>query len=193
MENTTKEEPTEEEAKVPLYTKYPLSNNLNYNGTTLLHFSLGAVGIIVGYEFSSIAYLAAVLYLVVALAGMYVIMPLVVCPNCVYYGLKDSRCISGMNLVSRRISSKGDPKNFPNRGKGLFCHNNLYMASLFLPIVAMLPALVLNFSYVLLAIFASVVALLLYRFFIIFPKVACLHCRAKYRCPNAQAMGLHLT
>jgi hypothetical protein len=187
------DQPIEEEKKAPLYTKYPLTSNITYNGVTILHFLLGGFGIILGYEYTPFAYLLAILYIAIALAGMYVIMPSVVCPNCVYYGLKDSRCISSMNLVSRRIKKKGDPKNFPNRGKGLFCHNNLYMASLFFPIIAMIPALILNFSPVLLAIFASVVALLLYRFFIIFPRIACIHCRAKYKCPNAQAMGLHLT
>jgi hypothetical protein len=32
--------------------------------------------------------------------------------------------------------------------------------------------------------------LLLFRFFVIFPKIACLHCRAKAVCPQAGAMGV---
>jgi hypothetical protein len=47
-----------------------------------------------------------------------------------------------------------------------------------------------NFSVVLLIIFLAVMGLLLFRFFIIFPKIACLHCRAKYECPQAGAMGV---
>jgi hypothetical protein len=35
-----------------------------------------------------------------------------------------------------------------------------------------------------------VVGLLLYRFFVIFPKIACVHCSVKNICPNAEAMGL---
>ncbi|MFX0113264.1 MAG: hypothetical protein ACFFB3_01825 [Candidatus Hodarchaeota archaeon] len=187
------ESAVEEEKKAKLYTKYPFASTLTYNSVTILHYILGGIGIIVGYNFSWLVYLAGSLYIAFALVQMYVLMPLMVCPNCVYYGLKDSRCISSLNLLSRRITEKGNPKNFPNRGKGLFCHNNLYMAALFIPIVAMIPALVLNFSPVLAGIFVIVFALLLYRFFIIFPRVACIHCRAKKNCPNAQAMGLHTT
>lgn len=36
----------------------------------------------------------------------------------------------------------------------------------------------------------GVIALLLFRFFVVFTKVACIHCRAKNECPNAQAMGI---
>ncbi len=32
--------------------------------------------------------------------------------------------------------------------------------------------------------------LMLFRVFVIFKKVACVHCMAKKRCPNAIAMGL---
>jgi hypothetical protein len=54
----------------------------------------------------------------------------------------------------------------------------------------MIPALFLNFSLILLLIFLGVVGLLLFRFFMIFPKIACLHCSAKHRCPQAAAMGV---
>jgi hypothetical protein len=47
-----------------------------------------------------------------------------------------------------------------------------------------------NFSVALLLIFLAVVGLLLFRFFIIFPKIACLHCRAKFECPQAGTMGV---
>ncbi len=36
----------------------------------------------------------------------------------------------------------------------------------------------------------GVIALLPFRFFVVFTKVACIHCRAKNECPNAQAMGI---
>ena len=54
----------------------------------------------------------------------------------------------------------------------------------------MIPALILDFSFLVLAILLVVVGLLLFRFFVIFPKIACLHCIAKYRCPQAEAMGV---
>jgi hypothetical protein len=95
-----------------------------------------------------------------------------------------------LNVLSKRIAKEGDQKVFHRRAVGLFCANNLYIASLFVPILAMIPALIINFSAVLLFIFLAVVGLLLFRFFIIFPKIACLHCSAKYRCPQAEAMGV---
>jgi hypothetical protein len=115
---------------------------------------------------------------------------LLVCPNCVYYRMDNSRCTSGMNLVSKKIAREGNVKDFPKRGEGVFCHNNLYMAPLFLPIIAMIPALILDFSFIVLAIWFAVIGLLLFRFFVVFQKTACIHCAAKKECPNARAMGL---
>lgn len=172
--------------KTEVYTRYPLSSVLIYNGTTILHYLLGGVGIILGYNIPWIGYL----YFAFAFVQMYVLMPLIVCPNCVYYKMKNSLCISGQNIVSKKIAKQGDIKNFPKRGNYPFCHNTLYMAALFIPIIAMIPALIINFSFFLLIVFFVTVGLLLYRFFVVFPKVACVHCAAKQKCPNAQAMGL---
>jgi hypothetical protein len=180
-----------EKTKAKLYTRYPPSSVLIYNGSTILHFLLGGIGIALGYGSSSWAgYTFGAVYLVLAFAEMYVLMPLKVCPNCVYYKAQDSLCISGLNLISRRISQAGDPKNFAGRAEGLLCPNNLYMASLIVPIVAILPALIVNFSIALLGIFVVLVGLLLFRFFVIFPKLACLHCAAKFKCPQAGQMGV---
>jgi hypothetical protein len=181
----------EKDTKARLYSRYPLSSVLIYNGSTILHYLLGGIGIAVGYSFSSRAgYTFGVLYFILSFVEMYVIMPLTVCPNCVYYQAKDSLCISGLSLVSKKIAKEGDLKDFPRRAEGLFCPNNLYVASLIIPIPAMIPALIVNFSVVLLFIFLAVVGLLLFRFFVIFPSIACLHCRAKYQCPQAKAMGV---
>jgi hypothetical protein len=177
--------------KVELYSRYPIPSIVTYNGITVLHYLLGGIGIIVGYNFSRGAYLWASAYLVFAFAQMYVIMPLAVCPNCVYYRLKNSLCISGLNVISKKIAKAGDIKEFPKRGEGLFCHNNLYMAAKIIPIIVMIPALILNFSVLLLALFLSVVGLMLLRVFVVFPKIACVHCRAKKVCPNAIAMGIN--
>ena len=95
-----------------------------------------------------------------------------------------------MNVISKKVAKEGDPKDFPKRAKGLFCNNNLYMAALMVPIMAMIPALIMNFSFLLLAIFVIVVGLLLFRFFVIFGRLACLHCSAKYECPNAERSGV---
>jgi len=176
-------------AKAKLYTRYPLSSILTYNGSTILHYLLGGVGIIIGYS-SWIGYLLGSLYLAFSFIEMYVLMPLQVCPNCVYYQLDNSLCISGLNVVSRKVAREGNIKDFPRRAKGLFCSNNLYLAALGIPIIAIIPALVLNFSFLVLAILLIIVGLLLFRFFVVFPKVACVYCRAKNVCPQAQSMGL---
>jgi hypothetical protein len=162
---------------------------VTYNGATIAHFLLGGIGIFLGYH-SLVGYLIGSLYLVFSFGEMYVHMPLKVCPNCVYYKLDNSLCISGMNIVSRKVTKEGNIKDFPNRAKGLFCPNNLYIASLVIPIIALIPALILDFSVPVLAILLVVVGLLLFRFFVIFPKIACVHCRAKNVCPQAQSMGL---
>lgn len=180
--------PPKKKAKV--YKRFPKSSLLIYNGTTISHFLLGGLGIIIGYNFSPYSFLFGIIYLAFAFGEMYVLMPLKVCPNCLYYRMKDSLCVSGMNVVSRKIAKEGNPKDFPNRAKGIFCPNNLYMASLIFPIVAMIPALILNFSLLLLVIFFAVVGLMLFRFFIIFMKVSCIHCSAKYKCPQAGQMGV---
>lgn len=178
-------------AKAETYERYPAWSVLVYNGTTVVHFLAGGFGIWLAYGQSSwTGYTFGLLYLLLALAEMYILMPLAVCPNCVYYRMKGSLCISGMNVFSRRVARAGKAKNFPKRAAGVFCPNNLYLASLIAPIVAVIPALIACFSALLLAVVLFLVALLAFRFFVIFPKIACIHCRAKYVCPQAGAMGV---
>ncbi len=178
------------QAKALLYTRFPVANILTYQVVTLTHFLLGATGIIVGYNYSKVAYFIGALYLAFALIQMYVIMPLTVCLNCVYFGLDQAICPSGLNVISSKIAKRGDPDKFASRASGLLCHNNLYLIALILPILAIVPGLVMNFSFLLLAIWLAIVALLLFRFFIIFNRLACLHCKAKYLCPNAEKTGV---
>jgi hypothetical protein len=175
--------------KPVVYTRYPVTSVLVYNGVTILHFLLGATGLFLGYS-SWIGVVLGSAYLVFSFAEMYVLMPLKVCPNCPYYRLDNSLCVSGLSVVSRRIAREGSVKDFPKRAGGLLCPNNLYLAGFILPIVALVPALIINFSYVVLAILLVLVALLAFRFFVIFQRIACVHCRAKNVCPNAKAMGL---
>ena len=177
------------EKKAVIYARYPLLNILTYNGATVLHYVLGGLGIMLGYG-SLAGYVGGAAYLVFVFSQMYVIMPLAVCPNCVYYRMKDARCVSALNLVLRKVAKERALEDFKNRGEGLVCHNNLYVAALVIPILALIPVLILDFSFVVLALLLAVVALMLFRFFVIFPKTACLHCSAKKECPNAEAMGI---
>ena len=177
-----------------IYTTYPPSSVLIYNGTTVAHYLLGGTGIILGYG-SWTGYLVGIAYIVLAFFEMYVHMPMKVCPNCLYSKLDNSRCVAGLNILSRKISQPGDIKNFGNRARGMICPNNLYIASLVFPISVMIPALIINFSWLVLAILLVVIGLLVFRFFVIFPKIACLHCRAKLICPQAKQIfkGLNTT
>jgi hypothetical protein len=176
--------------KAKLHKIYPISSLLIYNGTTFSHFLLGGLGIIIGYNFLSYSLFIGIIYLAFAFGEMYILMPLKVCPNCVYYRMEGSLCVSGMNIVSRKVAKRGNPKDFPNRAKGRFSPNNLYMISLIFPVIAIIPALILNFSWILLFIFIIVIVLMMFRFFIIFMKVSCIHCLAKYKCPQAGQMGV---
>jgi hypothetical protein len=181
----------EAQPKAKLHTRYPLSSIVIYNGSTVVHYLLGGIGIIIGYNFSSwVGYLLAAMYLVFSFVEMYIVMPLTVCPNCVYYKIEDALCISGLNVISKKIAKEGNPENFAKRAEGLFCFNNMYIAALIIPIIAIIPTLFINYSMPLLLIFFALVALLVFRFFVIFTKIACLHCRAKYICPQAGQMGV---
>ena len=164
-----------------------------YSGCTILHYLFDGFGIIIGYNFLNPGWLSSLfglIYIIFAFVQMYVIMPLTVCPNCVYYKMKDSVCTSGLNLVSRRLAKPGDIKNFSRRAEGAISHNKLYMDSLFIPVVFIIIALILNFSVLLLALFLTVLGLFMLRYFVIFKRVACVHCALKHRCPNAKAMGI---
>ncbi|UCF93493.1 MAG: hypothetical protein JSW39_04840 [Desulfobacterales bacterium] len=180
-------------ANAQAYVRYPVANIVFYNGVTVFHYLLGAIGIILGYRFSPAAWAFGALYLAFALLQMYLVMPLTVCPHCIYFRTADSLCPSGLNVIAQKIAQPGHPHDFGQRAKGWFCHNNLYIAALIIPIIAMLPALILNFSYLLLILLLAVVGLLLLRFLVIFTKTACVHCLAKNECPNAQSMGLSQT
>lgn len=177
--------------RAPLYVRYPVTSLFIYNGTTMLHFLLGGFGIIYGYRISPWAgWVFGCLYLAFAFAEMYLLMPLTVCPGCVYRRIPDARCISGLNLLSQRLTPPKPAACFARRGQGLLCANNRYMAALVIPALALIPAMTVNFSVVLLLVLLALLALLAYRFLIIFPKIACLHCRAKYACPQAGKMGV---
>ncbi len=174
-----------------VYRHYPLANIVIYNGVTLAHYALGAVGIVVGYaRWPLLAWTVGLVYLVFALGQMYVLMPLVVCPSCAYRRMDGARCVSAMNLVSARIAPLADPEEFARRAEGAFCHNHLYMASLIAPLVLIVPALIVAFSWIVLALLLAVAALFALRLFVVFPRVACGVCAARGRCPNAKAMGL---
>ena len=176
--------------KETAYHRYPLKNILIYNFATILHYVLGFMGILFAFDYSLSGKLIAIVYICFSFAQMYVLMPIMVCPNCVYTRKPELLCISGLNIISRKIFPKGDINKFKSRAEGVLCHNNLYMTTKVFPLLTMLPFLFLNFSATLLLLFLSIAGILLFRIFYIFKKIACNHCLAKNTCPNAKSMGL---
>jgi hypothetical protein len=177
---------------VDVYRVYPWRNVALYNGATLLHFGLAAIGVIVAYDrWPALGWVVAVAYLLFALGQMYVVMPLVVCCSCVYHTMLRSRCVSGLNVVSQHYKRIEPLDEFEaRRTQGPLCHNNLYMAALIAPIPLILVGLIVNFSLPALVLMLAVAGLLAFRFFVVFQRTACPHCAAKGRCPNAKAMGI---
>jgi len=173
-----------------LFKRYPISSIVLYDGVTILHYVLGGFGITLAYSFFDYSYIFGAVYLAFALFQMYVWMPLLVCPSCVYHRMEDGRCISGLNRLSKRSAEEKPLEEFENRAKGILSPNNLYMAALIIPIIAIIPGLIIDFDLLVLGLLIAVVLLMLFRIFVIFPKIACVHCMARYRCPNARSMGL---
>jgi len=173
-----------------VYNRYPLISVAIYNFVTVLHYVLGFIGILFAFNFSGSGKIISTVYISFAFLQMYVLMPVMVCPNCVYTKKPNMLCISGLNILARKIFTDGDISKFGNRGKGILCHNNLYLAAKVLPLLVILPFLFINFSFTLLIIFLLVMGLLLFRVFYIFRKIACNRCLAKNICPNAKSMGL---
>jgi hypothetical protein len=178
-------------AMTDVYRSYPMRSVALYNGVTLLHFALGAAGIALAYDrWPTFDWVVAAIYLVFAVGQMYVMMPLVVCPSCVYRTMSGARCVAAMNIVSARMRRIAPPADFARRAEGVFCHNDLYIGSLIAPIPLILVGLIVNFSPVALVTALAVAGLLAFRYFVIFRRTACPHCAAKGRCPNAKAMGI---
>ncbi len=175
-----------------VHRSYPLRDVALYNGVTVLHFGLAAAGLLLVYgRWPVLAWLLAVVYLVVALGQMFVVMPLVVCAACVYTTMPGARCVSGMNVIVARLGRSAPPGEFEaRRTKGPLSHNKLYLGSLIAPIPLLAVGLIVNFSPAALAVLIGVVALLALRIVVIFRRTACPHCAAKGHCPNARAMGI---
>jgi hypothetical protein len=178
-------------AKAELYNRYPISSVFIYNASTILHFAIG--GLILCYTnrfVGSLGIVFGLLYFLFAFVEMYVTMPLQVCKNCVYFKLAGGLCISGLNVIAKKIARPGKPSDFPKRAAGPLSPNNIYIFNLAFPILCGIPILIFNFSYPLLFLEVFLVALLTVRFFFIIPQLACLHCQSKFVCPQAGQMGV---
>jgi hypothetical protein len=177
--------------KAKLYHKYPLSSILVYNVTTIAHFFIGALVLCYSTAvFGPGGIVVGMAYLTLSLVEMYVIMPLQVCTHCIYTKIDGGLCISGLNVVSKSFFKPAEKQDLSKRAHGLWCPNNLYIATLVLPILCGILLLLHKFNVTLLVLVVVVFVLLLVRFFYIIPVMACLHCKSKYVCPQAGQMGV---
>lgn len=198
------------------YRRYPLRIVVLVNATTIVSILLGTAGIMVGLQgWPRLAFGLATLYFAFSVLHTYLIMPITVCPACVYrlgcrggvppaapgekphraalpegpLGPDTPRCASGLNVISALRSRPADPRSFAGRGGTILCQDTLALAVSLAPAVLMVTALLLAFGWVLLALLAASVALLVFRVFGLFPRIVCAHCAARPDCPNAGGIG----
>jgi hypothetical protein len=163
---------------------YPLSYVVLYNAAVMIHFFLGAYAIVTAYDFLWFRHLFGLVYLLFAFITTYIVLPLSVCPHCPYFGLADSRCSSGLNIIANLITVKGSAMLFKARTKGPFSFDSLFTVGLLLPFVLIIPGFIFNFSFGLLAGLLLLLGSLGFRIFYLLPRISCSHCKARGGCPN---------
>lgn len=174
------------------FRHYPLWRVLLTNGLTVGHYVVGASAIVVAYPHHPVLGCPIGLaYFVYATVQLYVLMPLVVCPGCVYRTIRGGRCPSGLNLISARLSRAAAPTagtaGFEARNQGALCQSSLCLWSLVAPLPIALPGLVLFFSWTGLAVWLAVAVLAAVRVGGFYRLVVCSHCLARRWCPVARA------
>lgn len=181
--------PVDEAPSSRSFKRYPLWRVLGLNGLTLGHYALGCAAILVVYRsYPILGWPIGLAYLVFAVVQLYVLMPLVVCPGCVYRTVRDGRCASGLNLVSARLCPPSARANeFEERTSGALCQSSLCLWSWVLPVPLALPALAVSFSWLGLTLTATVAVLALVRVTVVERLVVCSHCLARRWCPVARA------
>ncbi len=171
------------------HRSYPLPYVVLYNTTTGGYFLVGTLGIaVIGMSGPSIGLAAA--YLLFALGQAYVYMPLSVCPHCAYARIRDGRCVSGMDCISRTLRDPRDPEGLTDRERDRFGHNAVFHTALLFPLIVMLVGFAYGFSWPLAATFLIAVGLLTLRIHLVLPRMACPHCASRGICPNARSMGV---
>jgi hypothetical protein len=176
-----------------LFTSYPRSHVLIYNASLILHFFLAAYAIVVGYDFFWFKYLFGLFYLLFAFIHAYVILPLAICPHCPYFTLENACCVSGLNIVSVMITTKGSGKNFKTRAQSFSSYDSVFWLSILLPLPLVLPAFIINFSIKLLIACMLLLASIAFRLFYLIPNISCAHCKAKTKCSHYRKMKAYLS
>jgi hypothetical protein len=167
------------------FRRYPLSWVLGLNGLTVVHYLMGCGAILVAYrDYPLLGWPVGLGYLVFAVVQLYVLMPLVVCPGCVYRTIRGGRCASGLNVLSARLCPPSPGAiGFEERAHGALCENSLCLWAWVLPVPLALPGLALSFSWPAFALMATVAALTVLRLAVVMRRVVCPHCLARRWCP----------
>ena len=150
--------------------------------------SLGCAAILAAYRsVPLVAWPVGLAYLVFAMVQLYMLMPLVVCPGCVYRTLSDGRCPSGLNLISAKLCPpSAGAFEFGERAHGALCQSSLCLWSWIAPVALALPALALWFSWTAATLVAIVAVLAVLRLTFVARVAVCPHCLARRWCPAAR-------
>ena len=170
------------------FRRYPLWRVLGLNGLTVAHYLVGCGAILVAYQsYPIVGWPIGLAYFVFAVVQFYVLMPLVVCPGCVYRTVRGGRCASGLNLISARLCRPSATATaFRERTHGALCQSRLNLASWVAPPPLALPGLALFFSWTAATLTLIVVGLVVVRLWVVRSAV-CPHCLARRWCPSAEA------
>jgi hypothetical protein len=171
------------------FRRYPLWRVLCLNGLTVVHYLLGCAAILIAYRgYPILGWPIGLAYFVFAVVQLYVLMPLVVCPGCVYRTVRGGRCASGLNLISARLCPPSPGAiDFEERTHGALCESSLCLWSLVLPVPLALPGLALSFSWPALLLTVTVAALTVIRLAVVTRRAVCPHCLARRWCPVVRA------
>ena len=157
------------------------------NGLTVAQYLVGCAAVVLAYRrFPIVGLPVGLAYLVYAMTQHYVLMPLVVCPGCVYRTVRDGRCPHGLNLVSALLCEQSPAAGeFQQRTQGTLCSKRLELVSWLAPLPLVVPGLVLSFSATAALLAALVAVLILVRRMLV-SKAVCPHCLARRWCPEGR-------
>ena len=148
---------------------------LALNGLTVVHYLVGGAAILAAYrDYPIVGWPLGMAYLVFAMVQLYVLMPQVVCPGCVYRTIRDGRCPSGLNLISARLAPPAaSAVEFGQRTHGALCQSSLCLWSWLLPVPLALPGLALSFSWTAATLTAVVAVLAVARMTVVARVAVC--------------------
>jgi hypothetical protein len=172
----------------PSFRRYPLWRVVGFDAFTAAHFALGCAAVLVAWHARPIvAWPVGLAYLVFATVQSFVLMPLVVCPGCVYRTVAGARCPSGLNVLSARLCPPAtDTAEFRRRACGPLCQTSLSLCSWVFPLPMALAGLVLQPSWPATALVAALAASLPLRA-LIGRAAVCPRCLSRRWCPAARA------